>query len=159
MTKPTSTYTRRLGELLLAVCLLAALLIPSAQATPGQLDPSFGTGGTVTNAIGPGNDSAWSLALQPDGKLVAAGNSWNGASDFALARYNPDGSLDTSFHGTGKVTTAMVRATRPPSHSHCSRTASWSPLELAPTAPTTISRSLGTTSTGRSTRASTGPAR
>jgi uncharacterized delta-60 repeat protein len=108
MSKPTSIFTRRLGEVLLAACLFAFLLIPAAQATPGGLDPSFGMGGNVTTAIGSGNDGAGALALQSDGKLVAAGISWNGPEDdFALARYNPDGSLDTSFNGTGTVTTAI----------------------------------------------------
>jgi uncharacterized delta-60 repeat protein len=45
---------------------------------------------------------------QADGKLVVAGYSWNGSNDdFALARYNADGSLDTGFDGDGKVTTAI----------------------------------------------------
>jgi uncharacterized delta-60 repeat protein len=103
-----SRSTRRAARrLLLAAGLLAVLLIPSAQATPGALDPSFGAGGKVTTAIG-NTDLAYALALQPDGKLVAAGWSYNGSkTDFALARYNSDGSLDTSFNGTGKVTTAI----------------------------------------------------
>jgi uncharacterized delta-60 repeat protein len=43
---------------------------------------------------------------QADGKLVVAGYSHNGSnSDFALVRYNADGSLDTGFDGDGKVTT------------------------------------------------------
>jgi uncharacterized delta-60 repeat protein len=103
MSKPKSTR-KASGQFLLAACLFAFLLIPSAQATPGALDPSFGTGGEVTTGIGPASESAWALALQPDGKLVAAGGS---SGDFALARYNPDGSLDSSFNGTGKVTTAI----------------------------------------------------
>src|SRR5439155_8700557 len=58
--------------------------------------------------IGPGNDSAIDVVIQPDGKLVTAGNSNNGSNlHFALARYNPNGSLDTSFNGSGKVTTAI----------------------------------------------------
>jgi uncharacterized delta-60 repeat protein len=88
--------------------LLAVLLIPAAQATPGALDPTFGTGGKVTTAIGADDASASALALQPDGKLVAAGGSKNGSIYlFALARYNPNGSLDTSFNDTGTVTTAI----------------------------------------------------
>jgi uncharacterized delta-60 repeat protein len=100
---------RRTGRrLLLAACVLAVLLIPAAQATPGAPDPSFNGPGKVTTAIGSGNDEAHALARQPDGKLVAAGYSHNGANnDFALARYNPNGSLDTSFNGSGKVTTGI----------------------------------------------------
>jgi uncharacterized delta-60 repeat protein len=93
---------------LLAACLVAILVSPSAQATPGTLDPSFGVGGKVTTLIGPTYDQASALVLQPDGKLVAAGISYNGSDrDFAVVRYNPNGSLDTSFNGTGKVTTAI----------------------------------------------------
>jgi uncharacterized delta-60 repeat protein len=100
---------RRAGRrLLVASFLLAILLIPAAQATPGVLDPSFGTGGKVTTAIGPADSEALALARQPDGKLVAAGFGWNGSNDdFALARYNADGSLDTSFGSGGKVLTAI----------------------------------------------------
>jgi uncharacterized delta-60 repeat protein len=57
----------------------------------GRLDPTFGTGGTVTTNFG---DFTFALVLQPDGKLVAAGGA---GGDFALARYLPDGSLDATF--------------------------------------------------------------
>jgi uncharacterized delta-60 repeat protein len=74
----------------------------------GALDPSFGTGGKVTTAfgIGPLNSSAAAIAVQPDGKVVAVGSAANvDTSDFALARYNPDGSLDAGFGTSGRVTT------------------------------------------------------
>jgi uncharacterized delta-60 repeat protein len=70
----------------------------------GSLDSSFGTGGTVTTSFGPGFAGASSLALAPDGRIVAAGRS---LSAFALARYEPDGSLDTGFGVGGKVTTTF----------------------------------------------------
>lgn len=71
----------------------------------GTLDASFGNGGKVITTFG-GADAASAVALQPDGKIVVAGQSDNGTSiDFALARYNPDGSLDTSFGSGGKVAT------------------------------------------------------
>ncbi len=44
------------------------------------------------------------MALQGDGKIVAVGRAAR-AGDFALARYNPNGSLDTSFSGDGKQAT------------------------------------------------------
>ena len=51
---------------------------------------------------------AFSVAIQSDGKIVAAGYSNNGSNDdFALVRYNTDGSLDTNFDSDGKVTTAI----------------------------------------------------
>lgn len=72
----------------------------------GTLDPSFGAGGKVITAFSSGDDQIQSLALQTDGKIIAAGQFFNFASrgfDFAIARYNPNGALDTSFGGSGKV--------------------------------------------------------
>ena len=74
----------------------------------GELDPAFGAGGTVTTAIGTGVDLANSVAVQADGRIVAAGYSSNGADDdFAVVRYLANGALDTSFGTGGKVTTAI----------------------------------------------------
>jgi uncharacterized delta-60 repeat protein len=71
----------------------------------GSLDTSFGTGGLVTTDFG-GDDRANSGLLQTDGKIIALGSSnASGDNDFALARYNPDGSLDTTFGTGGLVTT------------------------------------------------------
>ena len=71
----------------------------------GTLDTSFGTAGKVTTDFGAHDlDIAYSAALQTDGKIVAAGTTIfnNGLSeDFALARYNSNGTLDTTFHRTG----------------------------------------------------------
>ncbi len=76
--------------------------------TNGTLDTSFGTAGRVTTRIGSSNDIATAVVRQPDGKLVAAGYSFNGSNlDFALVRYYVDGSLDTSFGTGGRVTTAI----------------------------------------------------
>jgi uncharacterized delta-60 repeat protein len=69
----------------------------------GSLDTSFDSDGKLSLPIGSGTDEAFSAALQADGKLVIAGRAWNGANDdFAVARLNVDGSLDTSFDGDGK---------------------------------------------------------
>jgi len=75
--------------------------------TDGSLDTSFGAGGKVTTHFGYSRDYAYTVAIQADGKIVAAGYSDQGTTtyDFALARYNSDGSLDTSFGAGGKVTT------------------------------------------------------
>ena len=74
---------------------------------PGSLDPSFNDEGKVTTDVG-GADRGFSVAIQGDGKIVVAGSSYNGSNeDFALVRYNSDGSLDTSFNGTGTVTTPV----------------------------------------------------
>ncbi len=72
----------------------------------GTLDYSFGTDGKVTTAIGSKDEGASQVIIQPDGKLVAAGYTLSGNfNDFALVRYNTDGTLDSSFDGDGKVTT------------------------------------------------------
>jgi uncharacterized delta-60 repeat protein len=74
----------------------------------GSLDTTFDSDGKVTTAFDSGNDQAFAVALQPDGKIVAAGVAQvAGSSDFALARYHTDGSLDTTFDTDGKVATAF----------------------------------------------------
>jgi uncharacterized delta-60 repeat protein len=76
----------------------------------GTLDTSFGTGGTVTTDFGTQQDEAHALVVQADGKLVAAGSgrrSLESSSDFALARYNANGTLDPRFGMGGTVTTNM----------------------------------------------------
>lgn len=75
--------------------------------TDGSLDSTFGYWGQVTTDFGAScsgglYDSDYSLVLQPDGKIIAAGDS-NG--DFAIARYHSSGSLDVSFDYDGKVST------------------------------------------------------
>jgi len=72
----------------------------------GSLDTSFSGDGKQTTDFG-GFDTATGVALQGDGKIVAVGSAGGGATsdDFALARYNPNGSLDTSFSGDGKQAT------------------------------------------------------
>ncbi len=74
----------------------------------GQLDPSFGSFGTVTTAIGPGNDLAESLVLDEAGRMLVGGSSVSGGrQNFALARYEADGSLDASFGSNGRVSLAV----------------------------------------------------
>jgi uncharacterized delta-60 repeat protein len=72
---------------------------------PSGLDPTFDTDGKVTTNFG-GNDTG--MAIQPDGKIVMVGGS---TSDFVLARYNTNGSLDTSFGTNGLVTHNMLTGT------------------------------------------------
>ena len=80
----------------------------------GSLDPSFGAGGKVVTDFNSTNEGADGLAIQPDGRLVVVG--WTrpfgtyaeNPNDFALARYNPNGSLDPSFDGDGKVSTGFT---------------------------------------------------
>ena len=78
----------------------------------GSVDPTFGNGGTVMTNIAEADDYAYAIARQSDGKIVAAGRrgiQFNPTEQrkghVGLARYNPDGSLDTSFGSGGKVDT------------------------------------------------------
>ena len=74
----------------------------------GSLDTGFGTGGKVTTDFSSGEDRPYAIAVQSDNKIVVAGYANNGSdNDFAMARYNADGSLDTGFGTGGKVTTAL----------------------------------------------------
>jgi uncharacterized delta-60 repeat protein len=77
--------------------------------TDGTLDQSFGSGGKQTTDFFGHVNVARAVAIQTDGKIIAAGLAWTGAgyttSDFALAGYNADGSLDQTFGSGGKQTT------------------------------------------------------
>lgn len=72
----------------------------------GSLDTSFGTGGKVVTSFNSGADKAYGVALQSDGKIVVAGYSYSSiyGNDFACARYNTNGSLDTTFGINGMKT-------------------------------------------------------
>ena len=75
----------------------------------GSLDTNFGTGGKVTTDLGGSLDSANAMAIQSDGKIIAAGRNYDstGAGGLALVRYNTNGTLDTTFGTGGKVTTNL----------------------------------------------------
>jgi uncharacterized delta-60 repeat protein len=74
----------------------------------GRLDASFGIGGTLTNHVPGMNGQIAALALQPDGRIVAAGfTRGTDGTDIAAARYEPDGHLDPSFGQGGIVTTDL----------------------------------------------------
>ena len=85
----------------------------------GSVDSSFGTAGKVMTDFGATYASIFSITLQADHKIVAAGYSGSlanpeingtGNSVFALARFNSNGSLDNSFSGDGKLTTVFPSA-------------------------------------------------
>jgi uncharacterized delta-60 repeat protein len=71
--------------------------------TDGSLDPRFGGNGRVTTRFA-GGGTARAIALQPDGKIVAAGSGTDIFGPFAVARYRPSGALDPTFGGDGRVT-------------------------------------------------------
>lgn len=71
----------------------------------GNLDTTYGTAGKVTTAASAGHDRIYAAAAYPGGRIVVAGetrNAANTSTDFAIARYNADGTLDTTF-GTGGI--------------------------------------------------------
>ena len=99
--------------LVLACALIAAGGVPhlawgdSERVAPGDLDPSFSADGKQITDFGLG-DGGSAVAIQGDGKIVVAGGSGDavgGSYDLALSRYTPDGTLDPSFSGDGKLTT------------------------------------------------------
>src|ERR1051325_2017809 len=97
-------------SIILAIAVSLALSA-SINAAPGDLDPTFGDGGiAIANH---GNTpiifySAGAMAIQPDGKIVVVGEGTTGGYwDSAIVRFNPDGSLDSSFGGTGGVVTRL----------------------------------------------------
>ncbi len=85
---------------------------PKGAAGPaGALDTTFGSGGVITTDIGDDSEAA-SIVLQPDGKFVVGGRTLpkGKQTEFALARYNADGSLDGTFGTAGKVITGFTTA-------------------------------------------------
>jgi uncharacterized delta-60 repeat protein len=103
------TACHRLTQGLLLVLFLVSILSRlTAAATRGRLDPSFKYKGNVvlTDFSGNSFEAAFALAIQSDGKIVAAGvSSLTANPDFAVARYEPNGRLDRRFGAGGKVVT------------------------------------------------------
>src|SRR5437667_332427 len=108
------TTPRTIHALLAAVALVPALAgcgdggghhhtSPTATPLPraGTLDPSFGTAGFAVTDFpgGERDDVAHAIALQPDSKIIVAGTSSpvEGLPEFAVARYLPNGTLDSTF--------------------------------------------------------------
>jgi uncharacterized delta-60 repeat protein len=75
----------------------------------GSLDATFGNNGHVSYNVGVGVDTAYTVTVQPDGKLLLAGASATADfdTDFSIIRLNANGSLDTTFSGNGKATFAV----------------------------------------------------
>src|SRR3984893_16228528 len=77
----------------------------------GQLDRAFGAGGIASAGFAFDGDSGTAVAVQPDGKIIWAGSQGNpsfpagGTFEFAVARFNTNGTLDASFGTGGRVST------------------------------------------------------
>jgi uncharacterized delta-60 repeat protein len=105
----TRTVLKNQGRARASLFVLAVLLLPFALPAPAfaaavELDTSFGGDGKVTTSF-TGGGYANAVAIQTDGKIVAAGGT---GTKFALARYHPHGALDNTFSGNGKVTTGFT---------------------------------------------------
>ncbi len=89
--------------ILLGAAFFGFLKLTNAQT--GELYQLFGNIGIVKTSFA-GSTVYTSTAVQGDGKIVAAGYTWNGSNyDFLLVRYNTNGSLDITFGGNGKLIT------------------------------------------------------
>jgi uncharacterized delta-60 repeat protein len=93
-----------MNTFLVSILILAAAVVSHAQT----LDSTFGTGGSVRTDFAGNIDQANAVAIQPNGQIIAAGSSFSNSKtveDFIVARYNANGSLDSSFGAGGIVTT------------------------------------------------------
>ena len=84
----------------------------------GTLDPTFGKQGVVKKSFGKGDSFARALVIQPDGKIVAIGDSSTDPAEryqytpvFSLTRFNQNGSIDQGFGTDGEVTTSIGSST------------------------------------------------
>lgn len=95
--------------LITSLVFASSLLLPAKLfSQAGSLDLSFGTGGRVLTDFNISNEYGRSVAIQDDGKIVVAGNHYDGSyNGFGVVRYNTNGSLDTTFNLTGKVITSI----------------------------------------------------
>jgi len=97
---------------ILAVGSLDGRFVVARYRSNGKLDPAFGGDGIVFTKFAGSDAGATAVAVQTDGKIVALGTAESltccpRTAEFALARYNPEGTLDTTFSDNGKVTTAI----------------------------------------------------
>jgi uncharacterized delta-60 repeat protein len=95
--------------LLIAAMAALALMVTGAQAAPGNLDNAWGTGGVVLTSLGNGDETAYGVAVQSDGNVVAAGLQEGSTDNVGLARYqSKNGALDGSFGSKGKTTASLT---------------------------------------------------
>jgi uncharacterized delta-60 repeat protein len=98
---------KRVSSLVASLLVLAALLAPAANAAPGDLDPSFGAGGSERFFLSDDGDIALrGVAVQPDGKIVLAGND-QASKGILVVRLLPGGGFDPSFGVGGAVITTV----------------------------------------------------
>lgn len=98
-----------LARLLFILVLSAGFQTYSLAQSTGTLDTSFGVNGKVITPIDTISDKGYSIAIQSDDKIILGGstmNSWT-SYNFALLRYNNDGTMDNTFGTGGKVITPI----------------------------------------------------
>jgi len=100
----------RCSFMLIRTLLIGLLFQPLVFATDGNLDTSFSGDGKIFMDIGshPSYEQANDIVILEDGKILAIGSASNGSDDFAIVKYNPNGSLDTTFGNSGKVFTEFI---------------------------------------------------
>lgn len=91
-----------------AACVAFTITSSTVSAKPGDLDITFGSGGKVTTSLGSNTIAFASTVIrQQDGKILVGGNvdqiTAGAQFDFALVRYNSNGTLDATFGSGGKV--------------------------------------------------------
>ena len=147
----------QLSRTVLAGLVALGLPVAAARAADGDLDPTFGNGGKVVTNFNLPASSALAVAIQTDGKIVAAGFSFDEQAniDFAVARYDTEGTLDPAFGSDGgRRPTSSASSISPTPWPYSPTGRSFSPVPLCWVWCTT-SRLSGTTRTGASTRPST----
>lgn len=95
----------RLGRILLLLGMIALTFTTLHAGTPGDFDTSFSQDGFDAVRLGNLSNGAGAIAVQPDGKIVVAGDQQN---KLAVLRYRPNGTLDSTFGGDGIVTTNLT---------------------------------------------------
>jgi uncharacterized delta-60 repeat protein len=104
----TWRWVPRISYTALATVVVVVGAAAPAVAAAGELDPSFGSGGTVVTQFPSSYSGARAVAVQADGRIVTAGFAHTNdsiVSDFALTRYEGDGGLDFTFGTSGRVRT------------------------------------------------------
>ena len=102
------TFEVRVRALLATIGMVVATLMlasPAHALVPGDFDPSFGNNGLILSHQGASGSQIFAMTLQPDGKIVLAGQATDGAGDesFAALRLNADGTVDPTWNGGATV--------------------------------------------------------
>ena len=100
-----ATGRKRLGVRSIGACVLAAS-VAVMQAADGDLDGSFGNGGWLTTDFAGTRDVAHGITTDANGRIVVVGSTRKAdGDDFAIVRYNTDGTVDPTFGADGRVST------------------------------------------------------